>query len=294
MKNIRTDLAVEALSGASGDAGELPGVEAREETVRGFPLTRVEVRTEEGARRLGKPRGVYLTLALDAWVRRREAAFDDAAGALSDCVRPLLPASDDPPGGPILVAALGNEAVTPDALGPLTARQLCVTRHLLRAMPEALRGLRPVACVAPGVLGTTGIESVELVRTAAAWVEPVCVVAVDALAARSMDRLCTAVQISDAGIVPGSGVGNARAAFDRETLGVPVIAVGVPTVVDAGVLARELTGEAGPPPEGGARMIVTPREIDVRVSDMAKVIGRGLNLAFHDGAGAEMFETLLG
>ena len=282
MSGIRTDLAAEAREVHAA----LPGVSSREETMRGFPLTRVDVYTEEGAQKLGKPCGAYLTLSLDTYVRRREGSFGDACAAVADCVRSLLPRE-----GTILVAALGNEAVTPDALGPLTARQLCVTRHMLQSMPEAFRGFRSVACVTPGVLGTTGIESAELIRGAAAHIRPACIVAVDALAARSMHRLCSTVQITDAGICPGSGVGNARAAFSRETLGIPVIAAGVPTVVDAGVLARELTGERIP--EDGASMIVTPREIDVRIAEMAKVLGCGLNLAFHEGITLEDIELFL-
>ena len=161
MSEIRTDLAAEAREVHAS----LPGVIAREDMLHGFPVTRVEVQTAEGAEKLGKPRGIYMTLSLDAYVRRREGAFGEACAAVADCVRPMLPRE-----GPILVAALGNEAVTPDALGPLTARQLCVTRHMLQSMPEAFRGFRPVACVTPGVLGTTGIESAELIRGAAAHI----------------------------------------------------------------------------------------------------------------------------
>lgn len=277
---LRTDLAVEAreIYAGTGELSRLSGVRARDERVRGFAVTRVEILDEAGEAALGKPRGTYLTLALDGYVRRRSGTFEDAVQAVAGCVRPMLPRE-----GTALVACLGNEAVTPDALGPLAMRSLCVTRHMLRELPEAFAGFRPVACVAPGVLGTTGIESLELVRGAAAHTQPAVIVAVDALASMSMTRLCATVQVTDAGICPGSGVGNARAAFSRESLGVPVIAVGVPTVVDAGTLARELTGEEPVRDDGGARMIVTPREIDVRVADMAKVIGYGLNLALHDG-----------
>lgn len=283
-KGLRTDLAVEAREAYAGTAelSSLRGVRAHDERVRGFSVTRVEILDDEGAKALAKPRGTYLTLSLDAYVRRKSGTFADAVNAVADCIRPMLPEK-----GVVLVACLGNEAVTPDALGPLAMKTLCVTRHMLQAMPEAFAGFRPVACVAPGVLGTTGIESLELVRGAVSHTEPACVVAVDALASQSFTRLCSTVQVADAGISPGSGVGNARAAFSRETLGVPVIAVGVPTVVDAGTLARELTGESPGNPDAGAKMIVTPREIDVRVSDMAKVIGYGLNLAFHAGMTVE-------
>ena len=173
------------------------------------------------------------------------------------------------PGQGVLVAGLGNEAVTPDALGPLCLRGLFLTRHLIRHLPEQFGGVRPVSAVAPGVLATTGMESLELVRGAVRHVRPACVLAVDALAAAAPERLCRTFQLSDAGIVPGSGVGNARAALQKRTLGVPVFCLGVPTVLDAGTL-------------GGPRgMIVTPRDIDAQVRFLGRVAADAVNLALH-------------
>ena len=151
-----------------------------------------------------------------------------------------------------------------------------------------------MAALAAGVLGTTGVESGELVRAVTERIHPACVIAVDALASRSLKRVCTAVQLADTGIVPGSGVGNHRAALNRETLGVPVIAIGVPTVVDGATLAADLLGTAELPPLGEGRdLLVTPKDIDSQVSDLAKVIGYGIGLALHPGLRVEDLDLLL-
>ena len=175
-----------------------------------------------------------------------------------------------------------------------------VTRHLVEQAPEHFGSFRPVAALATGVLGTTGVESGELVKAVAEKIRPGCIIAVDALASRSMDRVCTTVQLANTGIVPGSGVGNHRAALNRETLGVPVIAVGVPTVVDAGTLAADILAEAGQEgldPEAlagaGEGLMVTPRDIDQRVADLVKVIGYGINLALQPGLTIEDVDLFL-
>ena len=194
------------------------------------------------------------------------------------------------PGAPALVVGLGNRAITPDNIGPKAADQTMVTRHLVERVPEHFGSFRPVAALAAGVLGTTGMESGEVVRAVAEQIKPACVVAVDALASRSLRRVCRTIQLADTGITPGSGVGNARAALNAETLGVPVIAVGVPTVVDAATLTCDVLAEAGkgelnPAALQGAGdgLIVTPKDIDTQVHDLAKVIGYGINLALHTG-----------
>ena len=167
------------------------------------------------------------------------------------------------------VCSWPDSETKPDALGPLCLRGLFLTRHLIRHLPEQFGGVRPVSAVAPGVLATTGMESLELVRGAVRHVRPACVLAVDALAAAAPERLCRTFQLSDAGIVPGSGVGNARAALQKRTLGVPVFCLGVPTVLDAGTL-------------GGPRgMIVTPRDIDAQVRFLGRVAADAVNLALH-------------
>lgn len=290
---IRTDLADEARDLWRENAGEtaaLPGVKARKEQRDGFDVDEIEILDERGERELCKPRGRYVTILLDVLARREEDSFRRACGLLADELRRALALA---PGDEVLVAGLGNEAITPDAVGPLAAGQVMVTRHLKERMPDGFRAFRAVSVFRSGVLGTTGLESCDLVRAAAGLARPARVVAVDALCARSADKLCRTVQVSDAGIVPGSGVGNARAALSRDTLGVPVVAVGVPTVVDAATLCADLAGSAPAAGSPGADMIVTPRDIDSRVRDAARLIGYAVNLALHDGLTIEDVDMFL-
>ena len=296
MRTRRTDLAMEARELWQESAGEmtaLSGVEARDECRDGIPVNTVRILDQEGERALGKPRGTYVTLTVEGLAARREDIFRRAvravAGALWELGREL------PHRGLILVVGLGNRDITPDAVGPKVHDQMLVTRHLLRQMPEQFGGLRPVASVAAEVLGTTGVESGELVRAVCDAIRPAGVVAVDALASRSLKRLCSTIQLSDTGITPGSGVGNHRMGLNRESLGVPVLAVGVPTVVDGATLAADLLGaEELPRLEAGRELLVTPKDIDSQVSDLARVIGYGINLALQPELTLEELELLLG
>ncbi len=286
----RTDLAAEARELWRESAAELTepeGVRARERTREGCPVLDVEVLDERGEAAIGKPVGRYVTLTLTGLREREDGVFFRLCRALAAELRPFLPRS---PEAPVLVAGLGNRAVTPDAVGPAALEHLVVTRHLIRQLPDQFSGWRPVAAVVPGVLGVTGMETQELLRGAVEQLRPACVVAVDALASRSVERVCRTVQAADAGIVPGSGVANSRTALDRNTLGVPVVAVGVPTVIDAGTLAADVTARAGQPAPDeaalrkfGGSLMVTPRDIDARVRDVARVVGCGLSLALHPG-----------
>lgn len=183
------------------------------------------------------------------------------------------------PEGPVLAAGLGNRAMTCDAVGPASIDNLLVTRHMIRAMPRQFADFRPVAAVCPGVLARTGLEALELVRGAVERVRPAAVIAVDALAARDSARLCATVQLSDTGLVPGSGVGNRRSALDRGTLGVPVIAVGIPTVVDA---------------DPRAGLFLTPRDIDQRIRELGRLLGYGITLALQPSLTAADVTALLG
>lgn len=239
----RTDLAVEAHQlwrERAADASALAGVRAEETEREGFSATVVTVRNREGAAAIGKPVGRYVTLELDGLLRREEDAFGRAVRAVAAEVEAMAPRE-----GLALVVGLGNRAVTPDSLGPLAADHLLVTRHLVEGLPERFGGLRPVAALVPGVLAATGVESALAAAALTARLRPACVVAVDALAARAVERLCRTVQLSDTGIAPGSGVGNHRAALDRDSLGTPVISVGAPTVVDGATLAMDLLAAAG-------------------------------------------------
>lgn len=274
---FRTDLAREALAHLSGDC---PGVRQSTRTLSGFSVDCVEVLDRAASERLGKPHGVYCTMELDPLTRRESQAFPRAVEVLSALLSPLLPqrAPDD---APILVIGLGNRAITPDAVGPLTVQHILVTRHLRRQMPEQFSSWRPVSAAAVGVLGQTGVEAAEFARGLCQSVQPAAIIAVDALAAGRLSHLTRTIQITDAGIVPGSGVGNARAAFNQDTLGVPVIAIGLPTVVDGASLlwqARQAAGTACPALEElDGPVFVTPREIDQQVRDAARVIGYAVN-----------------
>ncbi len=285
MYQKRTDLAVEAQElwqESAQDQTELSGVIAREYTREGCLVTHVEITTEEGAQALGKPEGRYVTVELTGFARREADAFHRAVTAVAEELRALVPETFT---NCALVAGLGNRAITPDAIGPLSVESVIVTRHLIDKMPDLFGHMRPVAAITPGVLGTTGMESAEIIRGVMERTKPDFIVMIDALASRKLSRLCTTIQLSDTGIVPGSGVGNARAALNEQTLGIPVIAVGVPTVVDAVTLVADLSEQAGlkdvdpeavAPFSGG--LIVTPKEIDSHVEDIARVIGYALNL----------------
>ena len=296
----RTDLAMEAKTLWEESAEKetrLEGVEARDTEREGYKVTTVRILNERGAAALEKPVGNYVTLLLDGLARREEDAFGRAARALGGELRALLKLPD---GASALVVGLGNRAITPDAVGPKAAEHTMVTRHLVERVPEHFGSFRPVAALAAGVLGTTGMESGELVQAVVAKLKPDCVLAVDALASRSLDRVCRTIQIADTGIVPGSGVGNARAALNRETLGVPVIAIGVPTVVDAATLCADVLAEAGRDDldpdalrRAGSGVIVTPKEIDSHVADLSKVIGFGVNLALQTGLTVQDVEMFL-
>ena len=260
MTGFRTDIAAEDLP---QDGGELPGVRSQIRDRNGFQVTTVQVLDEAGAKELCKPIGTYLTMDLESLFRREEDSFPRAAELLAQCISELLPLRAE---SSVLVAGLGNPAITPDAIGPQTTQLTLATRHLKERMPEDFSAFRPVSVCQTGVLGTTGMESADLVRAIQSAATPDAVVVIDALAARDSEKLCRTVQLTDSGIVPGSGVGNDRSELSRGTLGVPVLAIGVPTVVDAG--------------EG---LIVTPRDIDRYVKDAGKLIAYALNLAFHPG-----------
>jgi spore protease len=289
MNEKRTDLAAEArdLWRESAGAGVLPdGVAADTETVGGYTVETLRVLDERGAEALGKPVGTYITVELGELLAKEEGAFARGAELLASRLRSLLGPDRN---ADVLVAGLGNSAITPDDLGPRSADYVLATRHLTESLPEHFGFLRRVSVVKTGVCGVTGVESAEMVRALVSALRPSAVIAVDALASRRLGRVCRTVQLSDAGIIPGSGVGNSRAELSLRTLSVPVIAVGVPTVVDAATLAADLAemaniGKFDSEDFGsfGRSMIVTPREIDARIEDISKLIGYALNLALQD------------
>lgn len=279
---FRTDLAVEAIENHK-TAAALPHVRQSDRTLEGFAVHEVRILSEDAAREIGKPQGRYLTLELDALIRREEDAFPRACKALSTLLRELLPHPND---GPVLIAGLGNHMITPDAIGPQTADHVIATRHLVAQSPAIFADWRPVSALAPGVLGQTGVETGEVICGVLDRVRPAAVIAVDALAAGRLSRLLRTVQLADTGITPGAGVGNARAALNKETLGVPVIAVGVPTVVDGATLAHEISSQLGQPAcealdDLSQPVMITTRDIDREVADISRMIGYAVNMALH-------------
>ena len=279
---FRTDLAVEAIENHK-TAAALPHVRQSDRTLEGFAVHEVRILSEDAAREIGKPQGRYLTLELDALIRREEDAFPRACKALSTLLRELLPHPND---GPVLIAGLGNRMITPDAIGPQTADHVIATRHLVAQSPAIFADWRPVSALAPGVLGQTGVETGEVICGVLVRVRPAAVIAVDALAAGRLSRLLRTVQLADTGITPGAGVGNARAALNKETLGVPVIAVGVPTVVDGATLAHEISSQLGQPAcealdDLSQPVMITTRDIDREVADISRMIGYAVNMALH-------------
>lgn len=300
-RQVWTDLAVEAV----GPPERIPGVAVEEDRRGPLQISRVRIESEEAELRVGKRRGRYITLEAPGLRRRNAALQEDTARALADELRSFLP---DDPEAEILVVGLGNWNATPDALGPRVVGDLLITRHLREQVPEDLRGgLRSLCAVAPGVLGTTGIETGEIIRAIVDRIHPDAMIAVDALASRSIDRIAATIQLADTGIHPGSGVGNDRGDLSSETLGVPVVAIGVPTVVHAFTIAsdtvdlliqriprrtefaglramggeekRRLIAEVLTPSVGD--LMVTPKEIDVLIEDMSRIIAAGINAAVH-------------
>ena len=287
----RTDLAVEADGYIQG---EVEGADIEKYTSHGVSVTRINIITEGAAKVLGKPEGRYITLEglkLSEQYRDLKEHIELIADELSS----LLP--DD---GALLVAGLGNREITSDALGPKSADRILATRHINGELARStgLDMLRSVSAVAAGVLGQTGIESSEMIKALVDRLHPGAVIAVDALAARSLSRLGNTVQLCDTGIAPGAGVGNGRMRLDKETVGVPVIAVGVPTVADAETLTLELLGRNIDEEEEkrldgvicGQRMIVTPRDIDLMIERASRLIGMSINCALQR---AVDFDTLV-
>lgn len=280
--SVRTDLAMEAREAA----GEIEGVEMEQKKEGKATVTRVRVNTEQGARAIGKPIGTYVTIEQSGLAQTRSSALTRCIGQQ---LKQLL--GEVRPGG-ALVVGLGNRELTPDSLGPRVMQHILVTRHLFTQLPELLdERVQPVSVLAPGVMGSTGMETGEVVQAVVQRVRPGCVVVVDALAARSTSRILNTVQLTDAGVSPGSGVGNHRDALTRETLGVPVVAVGVPMVVHASTILRDalerIAGESGAGLDLGAllrdmdgeNLVVTPVMIDEAVRSVAALLAEGIDLA---------------
>lgn len=294
--NIRTDLACEALElcreGGSG-APDIDGISTREYTSHGVAVTCVEVQNESGAAKIGKPVGKYITIRLDELFAKGDGALENTASAIAQELRSLPCFTGD---GPVMTVGLGNRMITPDSVGPCCCDMIIATRHLIKKIPEQFGTLRSSVALSPGVLGMTGLETGEIIAGVAEKTAPSLVIAVDALASRSVSRLCRTVQISDTGVTPGSGVGNSRFTISRETLGIPCIAIGVPTVIDAATLAADLAGGAADEERikrDCGDLFVTLKDIDTAVRDCAKAVAYGINTALQPTLGMEDIEMFL-
>jgi len=271
----RTDLAVECFE--SAEKTKLDGVIVRENNA----VTTVEVTNENGARALGKPKGKYVTLNVQSFVTDTNV-FDERLNEFSSVLKTVLPKN----AASVLVVGVGNENITADSLGPKTNDYVLATRHILPDLQKSLAAddLFNVATLTTGVLGETGIETAEIVKGIVRQISPDCVIAVDALAASSAERLGTTIQFSDSGISPGSGVGNHRDEISSTTVGVPVIAIGIPTVVSTGVISGD----------GSDTAFVTPREIDRITEQGAKLIGMGINVCLQKSLSVSDLSALVG
>ena len=281
MINLRTDLALDAHRAGIAQLGEISGAELKEFTEEGIKISELLVTDASAANILCKPIGKYYTIELENYISRREPGFAATADAISKQLRKFEAISNS---GSFLIACLGNRNITPDAVGPIAADSILVTRHLKSSMPENFAAFATVSVLRTGVLGTTGIESAATLKAVCDAVKPDCVIAIDALASSDISRLCKTVQICDSGIAPGSGVGNNRAPLNTDFLGIPVIAMGVPTVIDASVLCSDKSAEG---------LFVTPRNIDELVASVSKLIAYSINLALHNGLSVEDIDMLI-
>lgn len=281
--NIRTDLAVEAHELTRGEAQEIDGVKLQKLEHGSICRTVVDIINENGARILNKQPGRYITIDAPDLKYSLED-YEAVCKMLAEDLREMCGQYKT-----ALVVGLGNRDITPDALGTSVVDELIITTHLKKHMPDALdENYGSVSAIAPGVMGTTGIETVDIVQGITEKTRPDIIIAVDALAGADMNRVCSTVQLADTGIAPGSGIGNNRKGLNEETLGVKVIAVGVPTVIAAELLAgKELPGEF-------ASVMVTTKDIDLVIRRMSKTIANGINMALHKNLTFRDIESMVG
>ena len=308
MYNFRTDLASERrdiYQKANNVEGQINGVESEQEEIdENLRVERVKITNEEGEKAIGKPVGTYVTVDIKGLKIAQEEELEKAATVISKELGKIIDNHIDKQ-GEILVVGLGNIYVTPDSLGPKVINDIEVTRHIINYLPQYVEeGTRMVSAISPGVLGTTGIETVEILKGIVDNINPKLLIVIDALASRSIERISSTVQISDTGIVPGAGVGNTRSEISKNSLGIPVVAIGIPTVVETAVLVNdsldlfieklqdeaksndylnklkeednyEEIKEALIPKE--YNLIVTPKEIDELIENMTKIVATGIN-----------------
>ena len=308
MYNFRTDLASERrdiYKKANKLENEIDGVESEKEEINeNIKVERVKITNENGEKTIGKPIASYITIDVNKLKIAQEEDINKAAETLSNELKKIVDCHVDS-NGEVLVVGLGNIYVTPDSLGPKVINEIEVTRHIIKYLPQYVEeGTRMISAVSPGVLGTTGIETVEILKGIVDNIKPKLVIVIDALASRSIERISSTVQISDTGIVPGAGVGNTRSEISIKTLGIPVIAIGIPTVVETAVLVndsldlfiKKLQDEAKSNDylnnlqqednyeeikevlvPNDYNLIVTPKEIDDLIENMKDIVAKGIN-----------------
>ena len=277
---VRTDLALEERESFDGSGVEIHGVEVEEscDEERDVRLTRVKIVSERGAREMGKSRGTYLTLEAPGLASPDEDYHREVSEVIADLLRELTGTAES-----VLVAGLGNRDVTPDALGPQAVSNLMITRHLIREYGREMMGMAGccvVSGIVPGVMAQTGMETSEILQGIIEETRPDLLIVIDALAARSTRRLGRTVQITDTGIQPGSGVGNHRGSLTKESLGIPVIAIGVPTVVEAAAIVYDAQGNCEKMPPHLNGMFVTPKNIDELIKQLSFTLSEALNMVF--------------
>ncbi len=281
----RTDLAVEARELSKGAAAEIEGVVARTEEKDGLSVTTVEIINEKGVEALGKAKGKYITIEVPE-IKYSTSAYENACHTLAEEIGKL---SDIESKTLTLVVGLGNECITPDSLGTKTVSEIMVTHHMKKYAPELFGdNVSSVCAIAPGVMGTTGMETADVIKSIVENLKPDLVIVVDALAAADSSRIGITVQLSDAGIQPGAGVGNNRSELSQKELGIPVIAIGVPTVVDARTFMDDGTRTDIEP------LIVTPRDIDTIIERCTKTVSGGINLALQKNMTLREIEEYVG
>ena len=311
--SIRTDLALEAHEICHDEAKEkakIDGVKADIKKVGSITVTTISITNKNGENALGKPMGRYITIESPE-IKYSVEEYKKTCECIAENLREII---GDVGEETVLVAGLGNDEITPDALGPAVISKLIVTRHMKMHMQEVFgEDFSGVCAIAPGVLGTTGIETASVIKGVSGQVDAGVIIAVDALAARSADRISTTIQISDTGIQPGAGVGNRREGLDRESLGVRVIAIGVPTVVDAATIAKDSLDEAflniskdklsdeekeeiikNAISSNVKKLVVTPKDIDLVIERAAKTVANGINLALHKNLTLDDIESFVG
>lgn len=285
-KYQRTDMALESCP--QNEDGSLHGIISKERIISGFSVTEMEITTAEASELIGKPQGKYVTVSIGKIWLQHDDRWNIAAEIIANELRKLVYESGVPEG--VLIAGLGNRSIISDAVGPMTAEGITVNRHIKESDPDLFGKLHslPISAVIPGVTGQTGMEALELIKGASQAVRPSVIIVIDALASKSVDRLGTTVQLSDTGISPGSGIGNRRQAINHSSLGVPVISVGVPTVVDSSTLVFDTLEKAGVSEiskalerelENGRSFFVTLKDADTVISEMSSLLSHSLHIA---------------